>query len=100
MLVELSVVPVGVGESLSAYVAEVIRIIRARGYRYELSSMGTVIELESYGELGDLLEDINSRLVEMGVGRVYMVVKVDYRVRGGSIESKKRSVEEKLRQSP
>ncbi|WP_456368677.1 MTH1187 family thiamine-binding protein [Geoglobus sp.] len=100
MLVELSVVPIGVGESLSEYVAEALKVIRGRKLRYELSSMGTVVELESYRELGELMQEINDRLVEMGAGRVYMVVKVDYRVKGGSIESKKRSVEEKLRQSP
>ena len=100
MLVELSVVPIGVGESLSKYVAEALKVIRGRKLRYELSSMGTVVELESYRELGELMQEINDRLVEMGAGRVYMVVKVDYRVKGGSIESKKRSVEEKLRQSP
>lgn len=100
MLAELSVVPIGVGESLSEYVAEALKVIRAKGYRHELSSMGTVVELSSYEELGKLLQEINDRLIEKGAGRVYMVVKIDYRVKGGSIESKKKSVEEKLRRSP
>lgn len=100
MLVELSVVPIGVGESLSEYVAEALKVIERRGLKFELSSMGTVVELKDYRELGELMQEISDRMVEKGAGRVYMVVKVDYRVRGGSIESKKKSVEEKLRRSP
>ena len=47
-------------------------------------------------ELGELLEEINKKLLDMGVRRIYMVIKTDYRVEGGSIEQKKRSVMEKL----
>ena len=96
MLAEISVVPVGSGESLSRYIAEVLKIIEDYRVKYELTSMGTVIELNSYIELGELLERINTRLVEMGVGRVYMVVKIDFRVKGGNIDQKKRSVIAKL----
>ncbi|WP_048091038.1 MTH1187 family thiamine-binding protein [Geoglobus acetivorans] len=96
MIVEMSVVPVGAGESVSRYVAEVLKIIRSRNLKYELSSMGTSVELDNYHELGELLQEINDRLVEMGVGRVYMVIKIDSRVKGGSIEQKKESVMDKL----
>ncbi len=100
MIVEISVVPIGVGESLSKFIAEALKVIERKGLRYELSSMGTVVEIENYIELGELLEEINKRLLEMGVGRVYMVIKSDYRVSGGTIEGKKKSLREKLTQSP
>ena len=96
MIAEISVVPVTSGESLSKYVARVIKVIEESGKRYELSSMGTAVEVDDYMELGALLEKINDALISMGVKRVYMVVKIDFRVRGGSIEQKKTSVMEKL----
>ncbi len=96
MIAELSVVPLGSGESLSRYIAQVLKVIESKGYRYELTSMGTIIEIESYQELGRLLEEINRKLLDMGVKRVYMIIKTDCRVKGGSMEQKKRSVMEKL----
>jgi len=100
MIVEISVVPIGAGDSLSKFIAEVLRVIESKGLRYELSSMGTVVEIENYLKLGELLEEINERLLEMGVGRVYMVIKADYKASGDTIERKKRSVREKLNKSP
>ena len=97
MLAEISVLPVGSGESLGKYIAEVLKVVKDSGIKHELTSMGTVVEIESYTELGTLLEKINARLLEMGVGRVYMVIKIDFRVKGGSIEQKKESVMEKLK---
>jgi len=96
MLAEISVVPVGSGESLSKYIAEVLKLLEEEKIKYELTSMGTVVELNNYVELGFLLEKINDKMLEMGVGRVYMVIKTDFRLKGGSIDQKKKSVIEKL----
>ena len=97
MIVELSVVPIGVGESLSGYIAEVIKIFEKNGIKHQITSMGTIFEVEDYVELGSILQEINDALVKMGVGRIYMVVKSDFRVKGGSMESKVKSVMEKLK---
>ena len=96
MIVELSVVPIGVGESLSRYVSEVIKVIRENGVKYQLNPMGTVIEVGSFSELGELLDRINEKMQEMGVPRVYVVVKADWRKKKTSMEHKVRAVEEKL----
>jgi len=42
-LLELSVFPVGEGESVSAQVAAVVALIRDSGIPYRLTSMGTII---------------------------------------------------------
>jgi len=97
MIVELSVVPIGVGESLSGYIAEVIKIFEKNGIKHQITSMGTIFEVGNYVELGNILQEINDALVKMGVGRIYMVVKSDFRVKGGSMESKVKSVMEKLK---
>ena len=44
MIVDFSIFPIGVGESLSTYVAEVFKIIEERGLPYEHHAMGTNIE--------------------------------------------------------
>lgn len=44
MIAEFSIVPLGVGESLSKSVAEIIRIVDESGLNYRTNPMGTVIE--------------------------------------------------------
>jgi uncharacterized protein (TIGR00106 family) len=87
MIVEISAVPVGVGQSVSRYVAEVIRILEKRNLKFQLNPMGTVIEIESFSDLGDLLNEIDSKLYELGSSRNYYVIKID---------SAKKKMEEKL----
>jgi len=96
MIVEISVVPIGVGESLSEYVAKALKVVKDSGYRYELTPMGTILEVESFEKLGRLLDRINEVLVEEGVPRVYVVVKADCRVKATSMEYKVESVMKKL----
>ena len=42
MLVEFSVIPIGIGSSLGAQLAEVLKIVDASGLPYKLNPMGTV----------------------------------------------------------
>lgn len=51
MLAQFTIVPLGVGESVSAAVAEVIRIIDESGLPYRTNPMGTVVE----GEWADVM---------------------------------------------
>ena len=97
MIVELSVVPIGVGESLSSYVARVLEIIKKHNLKYELNPMGTVIELENFKQLAELLEDMDKTLFDVGSPRNYYVIKIDHRGKGGKMEDKVRSVLEKTK---
>ncbi|RUM33309.1 MAG: thiamine-binding protein [Archaeoglobus sp.] len=99
MIVELSVVPIGVGESLSKYISDVLRLLEERGVKYQLNPMGTVVELEAFSELGELLEDIRKHLEMKGAPRIYFVVKIDWRKKGTSMEYKIESVKKKLGKS-
>ncbi len=96
MIVELSAVPIGVGESLSKYVAKVLEVIKEYGVKHELHPMGTVMELESFDQLSKLLQEIDRVLFEEGSPRNYFVIKIDHRAKGGRMEDKVRSVVEKL----
>lgn len=46
MIVEFSVVPIGVGEELAGPVARILDIIDKSGLPYQLTAMGTIVEGE------------------------------------------------------
>jgi len=95
MLVEFSVVPLGVGESVSQYVAECMKIVEDSSLSYKINPMGTVVEGE-YDEVMALVKRCHMRIVEL-CPRVITTVKIDDR-RGakGMIDRKILSVEKKL----
>ena len=97
MIVELSVIPIGVGESLSKHIAEVIKVFEKKGIKHQITPMGTIFEIEDYVKLGSILQEISETLIEMGVGRVYMIIKSDFRLKESSMEDKVKSVIEKLK---
>ncbi len=95
MIVEISAVPIGVGTSLSRFVAEVIKIIEKKGLKHQLNPMGTVLEIDDFDELCELLKEIDTRLHELGSARNYYVVKIDSARK--KMDDKVKSVLEKLR---
>ena len=97
-ILQISVVPIGTGEtSLSAYVADCIRILKKERVRYELTSMGTNME----GDLKDLLRvafKMHQAPFRKGALRVLTTLKIDdRRDKKGTLRGKKKAVEEKLR---
>ena len=95
MIVEISAVPIGVGESLSMYIAEVLKIIKQKGLRYQLTSMGTIIELNDFDELCNLLKEFDKKLTELGSKRNYNVIKIDSKKT--TMENKVKSVLDKIK---
>ena len=95
VLIDFSIFPVDKGESVSAYVARALKIIRESGLPHKLGPMGTSIEGEwgeVMGVVGHCLEDLRK-----DCDRVYVALKVDYRKGpSGRIEGKVRSVQEKM----
>lgn len=95
VLLEMSIVPMGVGDSVSQYVAQCVEIVDQSGLDYELHSMGTIVE----GELTDvlaLMQRCIEKLAEHS-DRVSCAAKLDYRKgRTGRLKSKIESVEQKL----
>jgi uncharacterized protein (TIGR00106 family) len=92
---EMSIVPIGAGESVSKYVAQCVDIVDRSGLAYELHAMGTIVE----GELPVLLQLLEDCIEEVAksANRVTCTAKFDYRkgVAGG-LKSKVASVEQKL----
>jgi uncharacterized protein (TIGR00106 family) len=98
VLLEMSITPLGKGESVSAYVAECVEIIDRSGLDYELHAMGTIVE----GELDQVLDLMRRCIEQMAThsDRVTCAAKLDFR-RGhdGRLKSKVASVEQKLGRS-
>jgi len=97
-ILEISVVPIGTGDtSLSAYVADCLRMLKKEKVRYELSSMGTNIE----GDLRDLFKialTMHQVPFKKGAKRVVTTMKIDdRRDKKGTLEGKKKAVKNKLR---
>lgn len=98
-LLELSVVPLGVGQSVGAQVAECVELIDRSGLPYELHAMGTVVE----GELHELLAIVQQCMEQMAKhsDRVTCQAKFDYhKGKTGRLRGKVESVERRLGKAP
>jgi len=88
--VHIKVIPLGVGTSISDYVAEAIRTLRELGYSPLIESGETAVEIKNLEEVGKIVKHVNEKLARMGVRRVLTFVSIDYRM------DKSRSVEDKV----
>ncbi|MEW6746183.1 MAG: MTH1187 family thiamine-binding protein [Planctomycetota bacterium] len=96
VIVDLCVVPLGVGISFSKYVAECQKILAAAGLETRLHAYGTNIEGEWETVFG-AIRRCHERIHEMGAPRISTTIKLGTRVdRDQSLTDKIRSVEEKL----
>ena len=95
MLVEFTVVPLGKGESVSEYVAECMRIVKASGLSYQLTPMATILEGER-DEVMNVIMECHQRVLDMSK-RVITEIKIDDRKdRKNAMTQKIRSVESRL----
>ena len=65
MLVEFSIVPVGVGSSIGDQLAEVLKIVDASGLPYKVNPMGTVIEGQ-WDEVMRLIKKCHNTVMKRG----------------------------------
>ena len=94
-LMELSIIPLDKGASVSEYVARCLDVIDSSGLNYQLHAMGTVVE----GELSDLLSLLQQcfATLQADCDRITCTVKFDYRAGTESrMVSKLQSVQTKL----
>lgn len=96
VLVDLCIVPIGVGVSLSAYIAECEKILSGAGLKVALHSYGTDIE----GEWDDVFGAIrccHEKVHSMGAPRITTTIKLGTRTdRDQTMEEKIESVRNKL----
>lgn len=99
VVVDLCVTPIGVGVSLSEYIAECQRILEKAGLSFELHAYGTNVEGE-WDDVFAAVKECHRKVHEMGAPRIATTLKVGTRVdRPQSMADKICSVEEKLKKS-
>ena len=95
-IVELTVVPIGVGVSVSRYVVACERILKEAGLKTALHAYGTNIEGE-WDDIFAAVKKCHQVVHEMGAPRIFTTLKVGTRIdREQTMEDKIRSVEQKL----
>ena len=96
VIVDLCVVPLGVGVSVSRYVAACERVLKEAGLEIRLHANGTNIEGE-WDEVFAAIKRCHEAVHEMGAPRITTTIKLGTRTdRSQSMDDKVRSVEEKL----
>ena len=100
LLVEVSMSPLGKGESVSHYVARSLDIIDRSGLDYQLTPMGTIIEGE-WNEVFAVVKRCFDRM-RRDCNRISLSIKVDYRKNAkgrliGKVQSVQRRVKRRLR---
>ncbi len=95
-IVDLCVVPLGVGVSVSKYVAACERVLKQAGLETRLHACGTNIEGE-WDEVFAAIKRCHEAVHEMGAPRIASTIRLGTRTdRSQSMDDKVRSVEEKL----
>ena len=96
VMMDLCVIPIGVGVSLTEYIVECQRVLEKAGLTFELHAYGTLIE----GEWDDVFAAVKAcheAVHAKGAPRITTTIKVGTRVdRTQSLEDKVSSVRESL----
>ncbi len=96
VLVDLSVVPLGVGLSLSPYVAACERVLKEMGLTTALHAFGTNIEGE-WDEVFAAVKRCHETMHAMGAPRVHATLRIGTRTdRAQTLEDKVQSVNAKV----
>jgi len=96
VIVDLCLVPVGVGTSVSRYVAACQTVLEAAGLEHQLHPYGTVIEGD-WDAVMAAIKACHEEVHRMGAPRIHTNLKVGTRTdRMQTMADKVRSVQEKL----
>ncbi len=96
VILDLCLVPLGVGVSVSKYVAECHRVLQEAGLQHQLHAYGTNIEGE-WDAVMAAVKRCHERVHELGAPRITTTIKLGTRTdRDQTMADKVASVEEKL----
>ncbi|MCS7118522.1 MAG: MTH1187 family thiamine-binding protein [Archaeoglobaceae archaeon] len=89
IVADVSIIPIGVGESVSKFVRRAVEELLKSGLRTEIGAMSTVVEAKDFKELLEAIQKAREAVFEMGAMRVYTIIRIDERRdKELSIESK------------
>jgi len=97
VIIDFCLIPIGVGVSVSKYVAECELILKRAGLNTILHSYGTNVEGE-WDEVFDAVKKCHERIHEMGAPRISTSMRFGTRIdKNQTMIDKIRSVENKLK---
>tara|TARA_B100000579_G_scaffold433752_1_gene453139 strand:+ start:274 stop:567 length:294 start_codon:yes stop_codon:yes gene_type:complete len=88
--IDLCIVPIGVGVSLSPYIKECISVVKEHELEFELGPNGTAIEGD-WDQVLECIKNCHEVLHSRGVPRIYTTLKVNTRI------DKKQSFKDKVK---
>ncbi|MEW6570004.1 MAG: MTH1187 family thiamine-binding protein [Nitrospirota bacterium] len=98
MLIEFSIIPIGVGSSIGDQLAEVLKMVDESGLPYKVNPMGTVVE-GGWDEVIKLIKKCHMAVMKSGE-RVYTTISIDDRKdKPNRIEEKVKSIEKRIGRS-
>jgi len=89
VMVDLCVVPIGVGVSLSEYIVECTKVLKAAGLKTQLHAYGTIIEGE-WDEVFAAIRQCHEAVHAKGAPRITTTIKL------GTRSDRDQTMEEKL----
>ncbi|HTY36239.1 MAG TPA: MTH1187 family thiamine-binding protein [Bacteroidota bacterium] len=96
-IIDLCVVPIGVGVSVSIYIAACERVLQEAGLKTQLHAYGTNIEGD-WDTAFAAIKRCHEVVHEMGAPRITTTIKVGTRIdRDQTMDQKIKSVEDKLK---
>lgn len=96
VIVDFSLVPIGVGVSLSKYIAECEKVLEGAGLTHELHASGTTVEGD-WDDVFATLRECHQAVHDLGAPRITTSVRVGTRTdREQTMQQRIESVQEKL----
>ena len=96
VILDFCVVPIGVGVSVSKYVAACQKILEKAGLNYKMHAYGTNVEGE-WDKVFAVIKECHETIHEMGAPRISTTIRVGTRTdRHQTMDDKIKSVEDKL----
>ena len=99
-IMEISIVPIGTETaSVSNYIVDALKIIEEeKNIKYQLTSMGTIVEAPSIDILFDLAKRMHQAILKKEGKRILTTIKIDDRLdKKLTMEGKVESVTKKLK---
>jgi len=79
VIAEVTTYPIGKGISLSSYVKEAMKVLKASGLKYQIGPMSTAIEAETLEELLDVIGKMHNAIGDAGCLRISTAIRIDDR---------------------
>lgn len=95
MLIEFSIIPIGVGSSIGGQLAEVLKIVDASGLPYKINPMGTVIEGE-WDAVMKLIKKCHRTVMKTGERALTTISIDDRKGKPNRIDEKVKSIEKRI----